>query len=69
MNTVNPKVIPRNHLVEEAINAAVEQADMTLFNNLLSVLKNPYVDANHPAKYTQASDNDFDVQYKTYCGT
>lgn len=69
MNTVNPKVIPRNHLVEEAINAAVDQADMTLFNNLLSVLTNPYVDANHSAKYTQTADNDFDVQYKTYCGT
>lgn len=69
MRTINPKIIPRNHLVEEAIDAAVDQGDMTPCNDLLSVLANPYADANHPAKYTQASDHDFDVQYKTYCGT
>ncbi len=68
MNSVNPKVIPRNHLVEEAFSAA-ENGDMTILNDLLAVLANPYADLNHPEKYTQAPDATFDKQYKTFCGT
>ncbi len=69
MWSVNPKVIPRNHLVEEALNAAVDSSDMTLLNNLLSVLSNPHADLDHSAKYTQAPELLLDQQYKTYCGT
>jgi uncharacterized protein YdiU (UPF0061 family) len=68
MNSANPKVIPRNHLVEEAL-ATAEKGDMTLFNELLSVLSDPYADLNHPEKYTQAPDANFERQYKTFCGT
>jgi uncharacterized protein YdiU (UPF0061 family) len=68
MNSANPKVIPRNHLVEEAL-ATAENGDMTLFNELLSVLSDPYADLNHPEKYTQAPDANFEKQYKTFCGT
>jgi uncharacterized protein YdiU (UPF0061 family) len=68
MNSANPKVIPRNHLVEEALSAA-ENGDMSLFNDLLAVLSDPYADLNHPDKYTQAPDATFDRQYKTFCGT
>lgn len=69
MHTVNPKVIPRNHLVEEALNAAVDSGDMTLLNALLLAVSDPYADLNHPAKYIQAPEPLFDQQYKTYCGT
>ncbi|MES2013609.1 MAG: YdiU family protein [Pseudomonadota bacterium] len=69
MHTANPKVIPRNHLVEEALNAAVNDGDMTVLNELLLVLSDPYADLNHPPKYTQAPELIFDQQYKTYCGT
>jgi len=69
MNSVNPKVIPRNHLVEEALSAAVDNDDMKLVNDLLLVLSDPYADLNHPAKYTQMPESIFDAQYKTYCGT
>jgi uncharacterized protein YdiU (UPF0061 family) len=68
MNSVNPKVIPRNHLVEEALSAA-ENGEMGLFNDLLTVLANPYANLHHPEKYTQAPDATFDRQYKTFCGT
>lgn len=68
MHSANPKVIPRNHLVEEAL-AAAEGGDMTLFNDLLAVLAKPYADFNYPEKYTQAPDAAFDRQYKTFCGT
>jgi serine/tyrosine/threonine adenylyltransferase len=69
MNATNPKVIPRNHLVEAALSAAVESGDMRLFNDLLSILSDPYADINHPDQYTQAPDATFDRQYKTFCGT
>jgi len=68
MRSANPKVIPRNHLVEEALDAA-ENGDMSLFNDLLAVLSDPFADLNHPEKYTQAPDATFDRQYKTFCGT
>jgi uncharacterized protein YdiU (UPF0061 family) len=38
-------------------------------NELLSVLSDPYADLNHPEKYTQAPDANFERQYKTFCGT
>ena len=69
MDAVNPKVIPRNHLVEEALNAAVDRGDMRLLNDLLLVVANPYADLNHSSKYMQAPELLFDQQYKTFCGT
>lgn len=69
MRSANPKVIPRNHLVEDALNAAVNNNDMTVLNDLLLRLSAPYADFNHPPKYTQESEPLFDQQYKTYCGT
>ncbi|MDP3087894.1 MAG: YdiU family protein [Methylotenera sp.] len=68
MNNSNPKVIPRNHLVEDALSAA-ENSEMSLFNELLNVLSDPYADLTYPEKYTQSSDARFESQYKTYCGT
>jgi serine/tyrosine/threonine adenylyltransferase len=69
MQSVNPKVIARNHLVEAALSAAVDGKDLTLFNELLAVVSNPYADLDHPAKYTKAPESLMDAQYKTFCGT
>ena len=69
MQSANPKVIARNHLVEEALNAAVVHDDMTLVHALLSVLSKPYADLNHAAQYLQAPEALSDAQYKTFCGT
>ena len=41
MKSVNPLVIPRNHKVEEALNAA-NQNDLKPFLKLLEILNNPY---------------------------
>ena len=41
MNSVNPLVIPRNHKVEEALQAA-EENDLQPFHNLLQSLEKPY---------------------------
>ncbi|PPD54092.1 MAG: hypothetical protein CTY10_07990, partial [Methylotenera sp.] len=69
MQSVNPAVIPRNHLVEEALDAAVNNSDMTPLHSLLSVLSNPYAALDHSSKYIQAPALLFDQQYKTFCGT
>ena len=42
MRAVNPLYIPRNHLVEAAINAAVDAGDTTPFEKLLGVITSPY---------------------------
>ena len=44
MRAANPAFIPRNHLVEEAISAAVNNGDFSPFESLLTVLSTPYED-------------------------
>jgi serine/tyrosine/threonine adenylyltransferase len=44
MRAANPAFIPRNHLVEEAISAAVNAGDFQPFESLLTVLSMPYED-------------------------
>lgn len=67
MNRTNPKVIPRNHWVENALEAAV-QGNMEPFNELLGMLSKPY--ENHCEEFIfQQVPNDFDEQYQTFCGT
>jgi uncharacterized protein YdiU (UPF0061 family) len=63
----NPAVIPRNHLVEEALAAAVERQDFTVLHRLLAVLARPY-DSGAPAEYTAAPPPDAPA-YQTFCGT
>lgn len=64
MNSYNPLVIPRNHLVEEALLEA-QEGNTEKFYTLLSELKTPY-DSN---KVLQSVPNGFDGGYKTFCGT
>jgi uncharacterized protein YdiU (UPF0061 family) len=68
MRRVNPAVIPRNHRVEQALNAAVEQGDFGPFEAILRVLAHPYEDRNELAGYTEPPDDDERV-LRTYCGT
>ena len=68
MRAANPAFIPRNHLVEAAINAAVDDGDSSAFERLLSVVTAPYED--HPAfgRYADPPRPD-QVVHKTFCGT
>ena len=50
MRISNPIVIPRNHKVEEALNAANEN-NLELLKNLLTVLENPYTDQKNILDY------------------
>jgi uncharacterized protein YdiU (UPF0061 family) len=68
MRTHNPAVIPRNHLVEEALAAAVDKEDYSLLRNLLAVLKTPFVEPANATIYTSPAANGGEG-YKTFCGT
>jgi serine/tyrosine/threonine adenylyltransferase len=66
MRTTNPAVIPRNHLVEEAL-AAGSSGDLQTFGRYLDVLAQPFDDPKdleltQPALPTSAP-------YRTFCGT
>ncbi|UVI33296.1 protein adenylyltransferase SelO [Paenibacillus spongiae] len=68
MRSSNPALIPRNHRVEEALDAAVKQGDYSVMNQLLAVLSKPYAHtpdqldyADPPAPATRP--------YRTFCGT
>ncbi|PCH47136.1 MAG: hypothetical protein COC23_02555 [Hyphomicrobiales bacterium] len=68
MNMVNPVYIPRNHLVEAALQAAVDHRDMSQFDELLEVVTNPYLEKPGMEDYAKPAPDDFGP-YKTFCGT
>ena len=66
MRSVNPIVIPRNHKVEEALEAA-ERNNLELINQLIEVLREPYTQKKDILDYQISSP--FSEKYKTFCGT
>ena len=67
MRDSNPAVIPRNHLVEAALEAAVQREDFSVMERLLAVLSNPYAHSPEQAEYTTLPAST--TPYRTYCGT
>ncbi|MCK1992308.1 YdiU family protein [Peribacillus muralis] len=67
MQSSNPAVIPRNHRVEEALEAAVEKGDYSMMERLLDVLSNPYEHSAKQAEYTTLPEAS--TPYRTFCGT
>lgn len=61
LDGVNPQVIPRNALVQRALDAA-NDGDIAPFLDLHEILKRPY--EKPPADYQQAAE-----KYVTFCGT
>jgi uncharacterized protein YdiU (UPF0061 family) len=68
MRSVNPAFIPRNHLVEEVIEAAVEEGDFTPFQQLCDVLAAPFDDQPGRERYAAPPRPD-QVVHQTFCGT
>jgi serine/tyrosine/threonine adenylyltransferase len=67
MRRHNPAVIPRNHLVEAALEAATEAADLSVLERLLDVLARPY---DYERDLTMFSTPPADARpYRTFCGT
>lgn len=68
MRSVSPLFIPRNHLVEAVIDAAVEKEDFEPFEELVSVLVRPY--EYRPALDTYAAPaRPEEMVRQTFCGT
>lgn len=64
MQGANPAVIPRNHRVEEALEAAC-QGDLSVMERLLRVLRTSYGHAPEHADYSKPSGK----PCRTFCGT
>ncbi|WP_309122017.1 protein adenylyltransferase SelO family protein [Paenibacillus sp.] len=67
MRNSNPAVIPRNHRVEEALEAAAN-GDYSVMERLLRVLSTPYAHAPEQAAYAAPAARTA-RPYRTYCGT
>jgi uncharacterized protein YdiU (UPF0061 family) len=68
MRANNPAVIPRNHRVEAAIDAAVQQGDFAPMETLLTVLSTPFDPKPEHAKYSDPPAPSEGV-HQTFCGT
>jgi len=67
MQEVNPRIIPRNNLVEIALNEAADSAEMNTFEKLLLHTRDPYnigLDFSQFQLVSQQNDG-----YQTFCGT
>ncbi|MFC7057648.1 protein adenylyltransferase SelO [Halovenus salina] len=69
MQEANPRYIPRNYLVEEALDTYLETGDLSKFKGLLTVLENPYTSKDMGSQFQQPPPREFDSEYTTYCNT
>ncbi|WP_082502584.1 protein adenylyltransferase SelO [Nocardioides sp. Leaf307] len=67
MDRVNPLYVPRNHLVEEALDAATA-GDLAPLERLLDAVRSPYVERPGLEAFAAPAPPDFGA-YTTYCGT
>ena len=67
MDRVNPVYIPRNHLVEEALDAAT-RGDSGPLGALLEALADPFTERPGLERYAERAPEDFGA-YQTFCGT
>ncbi len=68
MRTANPAFIPRNHRVEQALDAAIEYGDFSPFADLLKTLSRPYEDQADFTDHANAPHANERV-FRTFCGT
>jgi uncharacterized protein YdiU (UPF0061 family) len=67
MGRVNPAYVPRNHIVEEALQAATG-GDLGPLSRLLEVVTDPYNERPGVERYAEAAPESFGP-YRTFCGT
>jgi len=65
MQSANPAVIPRNHRIEQMIEAAV-QGDMAPFERLMKALATPYLETDPELQRPPTED---EIVPATFCGT
>ena len=69
MDKINPVYIPRNHKVEEALTAAIEDENLEPFERLLELTTHPFELREGCESYADAATSEFTKCYKTFCGT
>jgi uncharacterized protein YdiU (UPF0061 family) len=69
MQAANPLYIPRNHKVEEALAAAIQDSDYGPFERLIAVLAKPFEERPGLEAYAAPQSADEARRYRTYCGT
>ncbi len=68
MDKNNPSIIPRNHIVENAITNAVK-GDLSPFKELVEILKDPYLDSSSIPDYYKKPPKESEKVLQTFCGT
>lgn len=66
---LNPVYVPRNHLVEEALTAAVTDHDFSVFHTLLAAVTAPYERHDAFAHLEHPASMAYSLNYQTFCGT
>ncbi len=69
MKKTNPRYIPRNYLIEEALNEYLKKENLSKFKRLLDRLENPYESKDANSQFQQPPPEEFDSEYTTYCNT
>ena len=68
MHRNNPVIIPRNHAVQQALDAAAQSNDWAPFHTLLAALQSPYQEAGAPDALRNPPPPDT-PRCRTFCGT
>jgi uncharacterized protein YdiU (UPF0061 family) len=68
MRTANPAIVPRNHLVQAVIDAAIEREDFQPFEAMLDAVSRPYEKRPGAESFTQPARPEESV-IATFCGT
>lgn len=67
LHAANPRIIPRNHMVEAALTAATD-GDLQPFEALLAAIRQPFSDDPALERFSLPAPQGFG-RYVTYCGT
>jgi uncharacterized protein YdiU (UPF0061 family) len=68
MRSANPLFIPRNHLVEAALDAAIRRQDFKPFQELLEAVSRPFEERPGLERYAIPARPE-EAVLQTFCGT
>ena len=68
MQRVNPIIIPRNHLIEQALQAVIQDNNFDLVKELITALQQPFTHSEHSTHLYQPPTESERVK-QTFCGT
>jgi len=69
MRLASPRIVPRHHRVEAALDAASAHGDLAPFSRLLDALRRPFDDDPSLDEFAQPAPRELTASYRTFCGT